>query len=181
MIDEAYFAPDDTSKNPEIATLKISDGIMAHSVPERVEKVTTQAQTPSILRDALEIDSVIVAERGIRGRLMVDFGMFFNSFLQKGRYIVPISIADARVQRYMATPIRLEDSMLPTPPITKAAEGRFIKVNISSNSFFDISPLSNASAALIAPTGYPQRKPRAIGQDAPVERPNINLIGFLKK
>ena len=79
-IDEACFAPDDTSKNPEIAIFKISDGMTAHSVPDKVENVTTQAQTPSMLRDALEIDSVIIAETGRRGWLMAVFVILWASF-----------------------------------------------------------------------------------------------------
>ena len=151
--DEEYLAPDDTSKKPDMATFKLSDGMTEQRVPERVEKVTTQAQTPSMLRAALEIDSVIIAETGIRGLLKGIFTVLSAFFLCKGLYIIPTIIADKSTHRYMVIPMRLDESILPTPPITNAADGRLIKVSISSNSFFEIFPLSKESAAHIAPTG----------------------------
>lgn len=181
--DDAAFAPDDTSKSPETATFNISElGITAHSVPDRAEKVITQAQTTSILLADLEIDSVIIAETGIRGVFIGILTVLSAFFFLNGLPIIPTAIADKSMHTYIVIPIFRDESIEPpTPPITKAADGTFINVNISSNSFFDISPLSKASAALIAPTGYPQRNPSAIGQAAPLLVPNIHFRGILKK
>ena len=76
----AFFAPDDTSKNPDIIAFETSlRGRREQSAPERAEKVMTQAQTVSMFFAAFDIASVITKETGWRGRHAV-----IGSVLVKG-------------------------------------------------------------------------------------------------
>ena len=150
-----------------------------HITPERVEKVTTQAHTPSICFAPFEIASVTTYESRVLGRIGVLF-ICFGLTARNGLNIIPESIAAKIMLTYIATPSLFDESIPPTPPITKAADGTFINVSRYSSSSFDISPLSSISDAERAPTGYPQRNPRAAAQEAHGLVPKISLRGFSK-
>lgn len=152
---EAILVPEDTSKNPEMATFTSSGiGKDEHSVPERAEKVITQAHTPSIFLAADQIDSLMTKENGTLwgDGLVMAFILFFCEL--KGRNIIPTMIADRRTLAYMAIPSSFDKSIeAPTPLMTNGAEGMFINVRRYSSSDLDNSPLSNNFTAVSAPVG----------------------------
>ena len=179
---EAILVPEDTSKNPEMATFTISGmGKEEQRVPERAEKVITQAQTPSMFFAADQMDSLMTNEKGtlwVDG-LSMAFVLLFCEL--KGRNIIPTMIADKRTLAYMANPSSFDKSIAaPTPLITNGAEGMFIKVRRYSRSDLDSSPRSNNFTAVSAPVGYPQRNPSEMAHAPAESTPNINPRGFLK-
>lgn len=151
---DAFFAPDDTSKNPEIIAFDVSErGSTEQRAPDKAENDITQAQINSIFFAAFDIDSVITWEKGKRGRGKLNFEIFVLLLFQ-GLKINPTIIAERIMLVYTASPIFFDESIdTPTPLMTNGADGTFINVRRCSISSFDISPLSNISEAASAPTG----------------------------